>query len=615
MRAYFPFILLMLAVAGCQKPEPQKPPNFLFVLIDTLRADHVGTLGYNQPTTPFIDSLAADGRVFENALSQAPWTGASMASLWTSRYPSESGAYVLPDSDGRVWLGKTSSTKLNEELPTVAELLSEFGYDTIAVVTNSYAGEHFDLLRGYGVTRSGFANAAKATDKAIAELDARTENGSDQPFFLYVHYIDPHEPTFPPESYRSLFPSRDGEPHERRHERWAYGREVDPEDADFKSFRDHKINLYDASIRFVDSQIERLSDELERRGLLDSTVFIIASDHGEEFWDHRQFELETHLDPRGSSGVGHGHSLFNQLIHVPLILTGPGITRARVAAPVRNLDIAPTILTLAGVDVADRGFRGTSLLETAEELSRLRLDRFSESLAYGVEAQSLTRDGWKFIRYRETKTGKTEFLFDVSIDKSESREISNQNAAKVAEMRSAVDSILAGMERTRSSDATIDEETRNQLQALGYIDPTNSPESEILEARIDFSEGPGSDTQLISGFYQHEDRFRWISGSARAILGRPQAANSWRIRGWVDLASHGLEKLGLAITLDGKEPSVHEVATSGPFLIEGALPESDGDNVALDLTCDHEFVPAERREMSSRDSRRLCVIIYQIEVF
>jgi len=460
---------ILAACTTATSPPPPAPPNFVFVLIDTLRADHVGAYGYERETTPFIDSLAETGLVFEQVVSQAPWTGASMASLWTSRYPSEVGAGVLPDESGSRVLAETGSTKLRAGVPTLAGLLSAAGYGTIGVVTNAYAGRYFGLLRGFDVQAQKNQDASRVTDVAIAKLDQHLAQEGSAPFFLYVHYLDVHEPTFPPEPHRTLF-SPAGDPPTVAHSRWQFYQGEDPNDPEFRAFRRHKIDLYDASIHYVDSQVERLARHVEAVAGRDSTVFIIASDHGEELWDHTDFERDTHLDPRGIAGVGHGQSLFGELTDVPLVWHGPGVPVGRVRALVRNLDVAPTILNLATLDAAKLDLRGIDLLEVARGPTPPSLDGFSENIAYGVEAKSLQRNGWKLIRYDDTKTGRTKFLFDRRVDPTEHQDRAEEAPPQTRRLEAALDATLSDLDTTRGAATELDDDTRAQLKAIGYID-------------------------------------------------------------------------------------------------------------------------------------------------
>lgn len=466
-------LIVAIAMHACTTSEPPPaPPNFVFVLIDTLRADHVGAYGYERDTTPFIDTLAENGVVFENTIAQAPWTGASMASLWTSRYPSEVGAGVVPDEAGVRNLGKSDATKLRPDAGTLATILGREGYRTIAIVSNAYAGGHFGLLRGFDRHMQRRRDARGVTDAAIEKLDHYlAEPNRPENFFLYVHYIDAHEPTFPPQEHRAAFPGEGGDPHLERHARWDFGKGIDPEErAEFEAFRRHKIDLYDASIRFVDAQVERLARYLEAVGLRDSTVFIIASDHGEELWDHTEFELETHLDPRGLGGIGHGQSLFAELTSVPLIWSGPGIPTKRVAALVRNVDVAPTILGLAQKSASGFTPRGIDLLAAIRSGGIPSLDGFSEDIVYGFEAKSLVRDGWKLIRYSDAKTEQKEFLFHVETDPAEEQDRLRDARSEAARLGSALDGTLADLDTARGGKAEMDAETRAQLQAIGYVE-------------------------------------------------------------------------------------------------------------------------------------------------
>ena len=457
-----------------EAPDPQvvrpgRQPNFVFVLIDTLRADHVGSYGYDRETTPFIDSLAREGLVFENAIAQAPWTGASMASIWTSRYPSEVGAGVLPDESGMRLLGTTGSTKIRSGIPTVHQELKKAGYGTYAFVANAFAGGVFGLLRGYDVARQRRMDAGSLTTAAIRVIESELADGSGEPFFLYLHYIDAHEPTYPPAEYRERFPVEDGLPHTMAHARWNFAQGRDPDAAPFRSFYDHKIALYDASIRFIDAQVERLANRIEALGVLENTVFVIASDHGEEFWEHTEFEAEQHLDSRDVVGIGHGQSLFGELTDVPLILSGAGVPAGRISTVVRNVDVAPTIYRLAGIDWSGLELRGSDLIElSAGEATDL--DAFSESLAYGLEAKSFERNGWKLIRYSDTKSAQNEFLYDRNGDPGEMRDLSADRPEIAASLGEALDATLAGMDTIRGANANLDEKTREQLKAIGYLE-------------------------------------------------------------------------------------------------------------------------------------------------
>ena len=461
-------MLGLAAATGCGPATPPSP-HVVFVLIDTLRKDHVGAYGYARDTTPFIDSLATKGLLFEDVVAQAPWTGASMASLWTSRLPSEAGGVVQPDGDGIRNLGATPLLRMRSGLPTLAGQLSAGGYLTVAGIANAFAGSAVGLLRGFQSVLEKPLDARGLTDAALERVSRHLESESARPLFLYLHFRDAHEPTFPPEPYRGLFPAADGSPHATEHARWRHGDRGDLEADDVQAFRSHKIALYDGALRFVDDQLRRLAEGLAKLGRLDRTVFVIASDHGEEFWDHARVGRRLHVDPRGIAGIGHGHTLFGELLDVPLILSGAGLPARRVREQVRNLDLAPTLLGLAGLPSDTPGWRGIDLLAAIERGELEPLDAFSESIAYGPEARSLEDASHKLIQYERTRDGSTELLFERSADPDERRNLRSDRPAELAAMRQKLGAVRAEIAPMEGERVELDASTTARLRELGYL--------------------------------------------------------------------------------------------------------------------------------------------------
>jgi arylsulfatase A-like enzyme len=463
-------VWLACAIGGCERaPDDASPPHLVLVVIDTLRRDHLGLYGYARDTTPFLDGLADEGLVFERAVAQAPWTGASMASLWTSRHPSEVGGIVLPDETGVQELGRTPIARLRRGTPTLAQQLHAAGYRTRAFVANPYAGSALGLLDGFEQVVERPLNARDLVTTALARLrDDLAESAT--PLFVYLHFRDVHEPLEPPEPYRSLFPASDGRERDASHARWRFGDAPDASAAPVRAFRSHKIALYDGALRFVDDELRRLAAALESAGVRERSVFAIASDHGEAFWEHAAFERRVHLDPRGIAGIGHGHSLFRELLDVPLILAGPGVAPGRVTAPVRNLDLAPTLLALAGAAPLPRS-RGIDLVGALAREGVPSLLAFSENLAYGAEARSLTGERYKWIRYLASREGPQDVWLDLAAD-------SGELPLPAAEAPAAARALLAPLARIESTlladaapePAEIDPDTEAALRALGYGD-------------------------------------------------------------------------------------------------------------------------------------------------
>ena len=289
-------------------PVPDSVPkdaNILLVTIDTTRADHLGMYGYKRPTSPNMDAVAAQGTVFDAGWAHAPSTRYSMPAILTGRLPLD----VFYDYSIGGWPG------LSPRATTLGEYLGPLGYITGAITNYDYFGRerHFDQgfleydnenarlhggVAGAGPERTRGSSSKEQTDKAISFVD---RHASDK-WFLWVHYYDPHA---------------DYEPH-----------------AEVPSFGTDPVALYDGEIRFTDQQLGRLFDELRAKGLYDKTIVVITGDHGEGFGEHR-------VDH-------HGYHLYSAQTKVPLVFRVPGLPPHHAATPAGHVDIAPTLVNLAG---------------------------------------------------------------------------------------------------------------------------------------------------------------------------------------------------------------------------------------------------------------------------
>ena len=326
-------------------------PDITLIVIDTLRADHLSCYGYATPsgekTSPIIDGLAREGMLFPVVHAQAPWTRPSMASLHTGLYPSSHQVNRIRD-------------RVPASAVTLAERLHQQGYRTGAFSANAQVSPTFGFAQGFDsfwlsseqplVRFSMWGEVVQKINKRILrrnpqagrdaaalvndEIKKWISTTGDQPTFTYIQYIDPHGPYDPPEWLLSS-----NKPDIRSHlanaknfqhaAPFPFGQRpyVTP------SIRAQVVELYDGEIRYVDREIGHLIEFLKSIGKLDSTDWlVITSDHGEEFFDHRQW--------------GHGHSLFEEQLHVPLIVLGPGVPpHSRAPYPVNLLDLHPTIST------------------------------------------------------------------------------------------------------------------------------------------------------------------------------------------------------------------------------------------------------------------------------
>jgi arylsulfatase A-like enzyme len=442
----------------------------VLLLIETLRRDHVGCYGYARDTTPFIDRLAAEGLVFEDAIAQSSWTLPSVASLFTSLYPAQFAPRHYHDEKGE----RLPPQRLSDELHTLAEILRENGYRTISVATNALNHDEINLMQGFDTRRFAMlANAEWVVDEAIAQLDSYTEGATSEtvPLFLYLHFMDVHLPYEPPPPYDTLFPTLDGGPHKPAHHRFQlFPRAEGLESAEFRGFRSHTLALYDGSLRFVDAQVERLVDHLKQRGLYAAAVLVVASDHGESMWDRPQREKELGLHSflkRDHFGIGHGQSLFPELIEVPLIFHGRGVPCGRAQEQVRNVDLAPTLLAVAGVaqegmpsvggDLVESWRRGE--LKTRLALSETRTEAAFQRAIQDKAYQYMRLDGRELLLDRKSPE-----LMDVSAERPE----------LVARYRRELDAILEGLVPIEGAAATVDAELREALEALGYLLPKST---------------------------------------------------------------------------------------------------------------------------------------------
>ncbi|MEO8601869.1 MAG: sulfatase [bacterium] len=337
------------ALAACRHtPTPaHAPPNILLIVIDTLRADRLGGSNHAQRLTPFLDSVAEHATVFHTAYAQSSWTNPSVASLITSRYPSQHGV-------------TTPQAVLSPSELTLAEALRQHGFATAGISANGLIGKQAGFDQGYDHFLAMWSEptvapprAAAVTNEALRWLDAREQAAARpdtspakerQPVFLYLHYMEAHFPYAPhPDALAKVFAGRQApdvdDVNDEIPEAFLWGARADTV-AEISE-------IYDAAVLSLDADLRTLFAELVRRHFLDNAVVVITADHGEEFFDH--------------GGLGHGHALFNELIRVPLVIASPQQTaHLDIETPVALVDVAPTLLDAIGADKPP-SFEGRSL--------------------------------------------------------------------------------------------------------------------------------------------------------------------------------------------------------------------------------------------------------------
>jgi len=433
---------LALATQGCGGVEPARPPSIVLITVDTLRADHLSTYHYFRETSPTLDELAREGMLFENALTTMATTLPAHASLMTSTRTTTHGL-----KGNFAHLGG----ELGEEtgLRTAAEILSDMGYQTAAFVSAAPVRDHTGLQRGFAVYDQPVEKERRAeatADRVLAWLASE----SARPFFLWVHFFDPHRPRTPPAPYDKAFETDDSivEFLEQR----AVAKAHDPRVLS-------QNNAYDGEILYTDAQIRRIFTALKARDEWHDTAVVVTADHGEGLGQH--------------DWMDHGR-IYNEQLFVPLIVKfprGKGPRDVRVPTVASLLDVVPTLVAALDLPVSDvdqAQFEGIDLLAAGPE----RVGVFSEQthrdrLDEPGRRFSLTNREWKYFH----RTAAADELYDMVADPIETENVLEHHPAIARQMRDEIRAILADSERPDGSppDVELDEEIVQQLQALGYL--------------------------------------------------------------------------------------------------------------------------------------------------
>jgi len=429
-------------------------PNVVLILVDTLRADGLHCLGNPREVSPALDDIARRGTLFERAFSPAPWTWPSTASLFTSLHPTEHGFQGL------------SSCYLADQHLTLAERFLEEGVATAAFTSNNLVSESKGFAQGFETFRMYEWSPASGL---LPDVEAWLDEAAPWRFFLYLHFVDPHFPYEPEADMAERFVS---EPPEGYGVKGVLGKELE----DLQHGRPYDENLlaghmryaletYDGEVATVDRWIGRLTAKLAELDLTDTTVIAVTSDHGEEFLEHRM--------------LAHGPQLFDESVHVPLLIAGPGVpagARVRTTAEMRYL--APTLLELAGIEPR-KNLRGANLLEArppgeplyfSTELGKWIEDPPDGAVGVGT-ILGVEVDGLR-LHWAPRGEGDEDDLFalyDLERDPQMQVDVSRARPDDVARLRGL---LAAWAEHGRSVRARIlagDDATQAELERLGYV--------------------------------------------------------------------------------------------------------------------------------------------------
>ncbi len=439
----------------------------VLVILDTVRADHLPSYGYARDTAPALTEFAREALVFEQMTTPGDMTLTSHASLFTGQFVSHHGTTV-------------PKPVLGDDADTLAEELARAGYSSYGVAANcGWIGKGHGIDQGFthwdtrcgraffaGVSpvflrqfllerlrRAAFReqanwrwrSAEEISNEAlrvIAGLDA-----SDAPFLLFLNYMDVHRPIQPPAQYRKRFPG-DFPGFDMSGDWSALHTQVNEgRRAVTAAERAHLESQYDGAIAYIDDQLKRVFDDLRERGLFEQSLVIVTSDHGEGFGDHGTF--------------GHGHGVYQDAVHAPLIVKVPGQREGRrIATPVSLVDVMPTVLAALGLPPA-RDVDGVSLLGEIPEQRALFAESFDGK---GEIARALRRGSRKFVHHR----GRADALYELASDPSELRDLSGTEAAEASERAAELAAWLKAM-AGRGAGAPISPEEAERLKALGYL--------------------------------------------------------------------------------------------------------------------------------------------------
>jgi arylsulfatase A-like enzyme len=452
-------LLLLLAggLPGCtQRPPLPEAPNVVLITLDTLRADHLGCYGYFRDTSPRLDRFARECLLFERCLTPIATTFPSHISILTATYPDAHGIA------GNVGDGGTAFEP-TERLRSVAQILNDHDYATAAFISATPVKKYTGIDVGFDVFDApgrGQRTAAATNEAVLPWLDERAA----EPFFLWVHYFDPHSPYDPPARFRDRF--REEELDAVLEERRVDAEKHFPDSPDLSVRK--AMNLYDGEIRFLDDELGKLLDRLRGRAdAWERTVVVIVGDHGEGLGQH--------------DDMTHG-GIWREQLHVPLLLRIPGERGRRIRDRVSTVDVLPMLLGLVDLPGEEEVFAQAGGVDrlapdapAAAIVSRESDDGHRVLDGQETPRMTILSGRWKLIHDPEGQ----DLLFDLEKDPFELASVHREQPDTVAALRSQ---LLRELERQEARhevfygdsaagrEVSVDEETQQQLRALGYTD-------------------------------------------------------------------------------------------------------------------------------------------------
>ena len=471
----------IVLAAGCRKTEPVGSPaiedtvkpthaakNVILIVVDALRADRLAGKRGDVPLMPKLAEFASKSWWFTNAISQAAWTKPSMVSIFTSLYPGvhkvQFGVHDMIVEEQAI-----TADALPDSLRTFASYLKLAGYQTAAIQTNANMQAQFGVNQGFDFYRFNPYPDFRANDVTDAAIETIGQLRS--PYFLYLHYMDPHAPYDPPAAYRAMFgappPISEAEKgllaryneYYLDHVLYRVGINEEQQGGSFSaSGKEHIRYLYDGEVRFIDDEVTRLLEFVETNAA--DSVIVLTADHGEELWEH--------------GSIGHGKIVYQEVVHVPLFVRLPGFSHRLIDFPVETIDIVPTLAAFLGLE-PNPDWQGRNLIPVVETNSTAVRPIFSRAMASlqiaNLHLDSVTVGSDKLIVNR--KTGAEEF-YDLSEDLREQINLAAERTEKVALLRELLQMHTENNRKhpktsTETKQTTLDAETAARLKAIGYL--------------------------------------------------------------------------------------------------------------------------------------------------
>ena len=457
IRLLFLLIIVLFTLIGAYyflpASVPRAPKGVILISLDTLRADHLGTYGYHRNTSPNIDAFAEGGITFENAVVQSPWTLPSHMSIMTSLYPSFHGVVDI------------STSLQSEKCVKLAELLHAGGYQTAAFVDGGFVSGHWGFHHGFDV----YNDQGGGIDQILPRAKKWLNKNKESPFFLFLHFYDIHTPYNPPPPYNSIFHDFDYTGNlvpSNTTLSAANHNKLRVDDQDLRHF----VALYDGCIRYTDDRMGDFFSFLKKSGLDEQSLIIITSDHGEEFKEH--------------DGFFHKQLYYRPNLHVPLIMSLPDHSGkpVRIQELVQSIDLLPTILDITGLPPHEQA-QGKSLLPVIRRHTNSASNFFLRLLySFKKEAEVslaeykpsteqwsiISDDGYQLIYDTDSRHQQ---LFDINDDPLAQNNIVKEHTDITQKLLSELLNVYnTRPNRIMGEEIDLDDTTRDQLRALGYID-------------------------------------------------------------------------------------------------------------------------------------------------